>query len=233
MPSSEIGKDKMEGINTILFDWDGTLLDSAGQAFNAFQRTLMDFGIPLETELYERIYSPNWYLMYEDLGFPREKWKEADDQWIRYYGDTRSMLVKGVEAVLNDLSFKGYSLGIVTSGDRNRVSNEIIALNLSQTFSTLICSEDVENKKPHPQGLHLAMKRLGREPRFCCYVGDCPDDIEMGKRANVLTIGIPGRYPASKKLPDSKPDLIFGSLELFVQAMDTLPQFAKSIPAEK
>jgi phosphoglycolate phosphatase-like HAD superfamily hydrolase len=82
----------------------------------------------------------------------------------------------------------------------------------------VICSEDVANMKPHPEGLEIAMKRLRKEPGLCCYVGDSPEDIEMGRRARVLTVGIPSRYPASRKLPASNPDLSFASLEEFMAA---------------
>jgi hypothetical protein len=48
----------------------------------------------------------------------------------------------------------------------------------------------------------------------------------MGRRAHVLTIGIPGRYPASKRLPDSRPDLWFESLDQFLLQLGRLPHFA-------
>ena len=215
-------------IDTVLFDWDGTLIDSAQHAFIAFQKTLIDFGIPIQQQIYERIYSPNWYRMYEDLGLPQEKWKEADDRWIQYYAGASSRMMPGVEAALNELARKGYAIGIVTSGSRERVLGEVNDLKLTDVFRIVICSEDVVNRKPHPEGLQIAMKRLGKEPVACCYVGDSPDDIEMGKRARVLTIGIPGRYPASRRLPNSNPDLYFPSLEHFLLKMETLPHFPRS-----
>jgi len=58
---------KKYGIDTILFDWDGTLIDTADAAFDAFRKALLDLSVPLEYETYVRIYSPNWYSMYEAL----------------------------------------------------------------------------------------------------------------------------------------------------------------------
>jgi beta-phosphoglucomutase-like phosphatase (HAD superfamily) len=86
----------------------------------------------------------------------------------------------------------------------------------------VIGNEDVENKKPHPEGLELAMRRLGKNHKNCCYVGDCPIDIIMGKHAGVLTIGIPGEYPASKSLRDAFPDLWFDSLPQFCESFGLL-----------
>jgi HAD superfamily hydrolase (TIGR01509 family) len=218
----------MELTDTILFDWDGTLVDTAQQAFDAFQKALCCLGIPLDFEIYERIYSPNWYRMYEELDLSRGKWKEADALWIAHYAAEKSRLMPGGEAGLNELSNRNYALGIVTSGTRARVLGEIEALGLAKTFQVVVCSEDVANKKPHPEGLELAMRRMGKEAEACCYVGDSADDIEMGRGARVITVGIPSRYPASRKIRDARPDCFFESLEQFVAAMT-----AASIPVTR
>ena len=83
---------------------------------------------------------------------------------------------------------------------------------LSDIFTTVVCNEDVVHKKPHPEGLLTAMRHLGKEPEVCCYVGDSPDDIEMGRRAKVRTIGIPGSYPNSQRIRNAMPDDCFDSL---------------------
>ena len=72
-------------ITTLLFDWDGTLADSAHLGLAAFQKTFVELGVAFPPEIYEAAYSPNWYSTYEALGLPREKWQAADDLWRRYY----------------------------------------------------------------------------------------------------------------------------------------------------
>jgi HAD superfamily hydrolase (TIGR01549 family) len=202
----------MDSINTILFDWDGTLIDTAPYSFAAFQKAFSDLGFPLEPELYERIYSPNWYNMYAALQLPENRWQEADNLWLQYYEYMRAPLVRDGLYVLNALQNRGYCLGIVTSGSQMRVQREINGFGLSDVFKTVVCNEDVINKKPHPEGLMLALENLEKRPEICCYVGDRPEDIEMGKRAGVRTIGIPGGYPNSQDLPASNPDLCFESI---------------------
>jgi phosphoglycolate phosphatase-like HAD superfamily hydrolase len=200
----------MSHVNTILFDWDGTLIASAPNAFAAFQRALGDLGIALEYELYERIYSPNWYLMYQALQLPAHKWQEADDCWIRHYGhEILAPLVQDGRSTLFELTRRGYCLGIVTSGSRMRVWRELSNLDLAGMFKAVICSEDVLNKKPHPEGLESAMRQLDKRPEECCFVGDSPDDMEMGKRAGIQTIGMLSGYPSSKKLAEAHPDFCF------------------------
>ena len=203
----------MESIDTILFDWDGTLVDSAQFAFDAFRKTLGDFGISLDTGRYEEIYSPNWYSMYESMQLPREQWQEADDLWIRYYGTGIPNLVPGGLQVLRELSARGYCLGIVTSGSRDRVWRELNALGLTGIFRIVMCSDDVVHKKPHPEGLEKAMEWMKKRPEACCYIGDSPDDMEMGRRAHVCTIGILSGYPSSRKLQSARPDFCFQSID--------------------
>lgn len=202
----------MKSIDTILFDWDGTLLDSASIAFRAFRKALADLGITLETELYERIYSPNWYGMYQTLELPEHRWQEADELWTKHYGTTIVPLVEGGRDVLSELTRRGYSLGIVTSGSRVRVLRELAGLELLEMFRAVVCTEDVIQKKPHPEGLTVAMQRLEKKPEFCCYVGDSPMDVEMGKSAGMQTIGIVGDYPSGKMLRSSNPDFCFDSV---------------------
>lgn len=200
-------------IDTILFDWDGTLIDTAQQAFNAFQKTFLEFGVPLDFPTYERVYSPNWRRMYEELRLPCEKWKDADDLWILYYTKENSGLMPGAKTALCELARRNYALGMVTSGTRFRVFRELDAQGLADVFRVVICGDDVVHKKPHPEGLEIAMKKLEKRAEVCCYVGDMPDDVEMGKRARVLTIEIPSRYPASRNPAGVRPDLSCDSLK--------------------
>jgi HAD superfamily hydrolase (TIGR01549 family) len=214
----------MQSIDTILFDWDGTLIDSAQSSFNAFRKALGDLGISIDTGCYEEIYSPNWYNMYELLQLPREQWQEADDLWTRYYGKEIPTLVPGGQHVLRELNDRGYCLGIVTSGGHERVSRELNAVGLAGIFRIVVCSDDVVNKKPHPEGLERAMERMEKRPEVCCYVGDNPDDMEMGRRAHVRTIGILSDYPSSRKLQSVRPDFYFQSIDQLLGCFGPLSQ---------
>jgi len=202
----------MKGVDTILFDWDGTLIDTAPYSFEAFQRTLLDLGITVEIERYEKVYSPNWYSMYQALELPENQWQIADDLWLHHYANVSAPLVQDGRYTLDELRSRGYCLGIVTSGTQSRVRREIDGFGLADIFEAVVCNEDVVNKKPHPEGLARAMSQMGKLSDACCYVGDSPDDIKMGKSANVRTIGILSGYPQSRNLAALKPDLCFESL---------------------
>jgi phosphoglycolate phosphatase-like HAD superfamily hydrolase len=85
-------------------------------------------------------------------------------------------------------------------------------LRLERVFEIVVCNEQMENKKPHPEGLETAMRSLGCSREESGYVGDSPEDIEMGKRANVLTVGVRSAYPTSWKLESQRPDIFLKSL---------------------
>jgi HAD superfamily hydrolase (TIGR01662 family) len=199
-------------ITTLLFDWDGTLADSAGLGLLAFQKTFAELAVAFPLEVYQATYSPNWYATYEALGLPKEKWRTADDLWMKHYGEETAQLIEGVAETLLDLQTKGYRLGVVSSGSENRVCREIERSALSSVFQVVICNEHIVNKKPHPEGLDLALQRLASARSESCYVGDAPEDIQMGKQANVLTIGVRSAYPSSARLLSANPDLYLESL---------------------
>ena len=194
-------------IENLIFDWDGTLVDSAHLGLVAFEKTFSELGITFAHEIYEAKYSPNWYSTYEALGLPKELWQVADDLWIQHYGEQSASLIEGVGETLLSLRTKGYRLGIVSSGSRSRVCREVEQSVLADGFAVIICNEDIVNKKPHPEGLELAMSGMNVEPSKCAYVGDAPEDIEMGRRGNVLTIGVRSAYPSSGRVLAAKPDL--------------------------
>ena len=204
-------------IRTLLFDWDGTLVDSAHLGLAAFEKTFTELGVVFAHDIYEAKYSPNWYSTYEALGLPKDLWHVADDLWLQHYGEQSAPLIEGVGHTLLALHSKGYQLGVVTSGSRSRVCREVEQSVLRDVFSITICNEDIVNKKPDPEGLLLAMQGITVEPSQCAYVGDAPEDIEMGRRGNVMTIGVRSAYPSSTRVLPAKPDLY---LERIAELLD-------------
>lgn len=199
-------------ISTLLFDWDGTLADSAHLGLAAFQKTFAELGVNFGLDVYEATYSPNWYTTYEALGLPKEKWSLADDLWRLHYEKQNAQLVEGAGDTLLALHRKGYRLGVVTSGNEGRVCREIEQSALANLLEVVICNEHVVNKKPHPEGLEIALQRLNSRRTEAAYVGDAPEDIEMGKRANILTVGVHSNYPSSARLLGSAPDIYLESI---------------------
>ncbi|MFI5184118.1 MAG: HAD hydrolase-like protein, partial [Vicinamibacteria bacterium] len=69
---------RTDGFRAILFDWDGTLVDSAEKSYRCYVQVFSAYGIEYDRDAFERTYSPDWYRTYEAVGVPRERWPEAD-----------------------------------------------------------------------------------------------------------------------------------------------------------
>lgn len=212
---------KTHTVTTLLFDWDGTIVDSHQLGLTAFERSFDDLGVSFDHEVYRRVYSPNWYAVYEAMGLPQEKWELADELWIRHYGDQTAQPIAGTKETIEALHRQGYKLGVVSSGSDCRVNREVNELELVGFFDVVVCNEQMHNKKPHPEGLETAMQSLGRRCDESCYIGDSPEDIEMGKRAGTLTVGVRSTYPTNWRLQENKPDLY---LESFCDLVSHFPK---------
>ena len=202
---------RTESISTILFDWDGTLVDSAQLGLVAYEKSFADLGVPFDHDAYRAVYSPNWLTVYEGLGLPKEHWQRADELWTQHYDEQSAKLIKGAGETVAEIRQKGYRLGVVSSGNDCRVNREINELGLGGFFEVVVCHEQIRNRKPHPEGIEVALQQLRVGSMQTAYVGDSPEDIQMGKSANVLTVGVLSAYPTSWKLQSAGPDLYLES----------------------
>lgn len=206
-------------LRAVLFDWDGTLIDSAESTFRAYSRLFQGFGLPFERADFERTYSPDWRRTYVGVGLPRDRWADADAEFVRLYAEAPPGLLPGAADALGRLAAAGLRLGVVTSGDRRRVEADIARTGLDGLFASLVCGTDLRHKKPHPQGLLLGLGELGVEPREAAYVGDSPEDVEMARAAGALSLGVPGGFPNREALVASRPDVLTDSLAEAARAL--------------
>ncbi|HYM62164.1 MAG TPA: HAD family hydrolase [Thermoanaerobaculia bacterium] len=179
----------------VVFDWDGTILDSAEPTYRTYVRLFAHFGIPFGRADFARTYSPNWYRTFRALGVEETLWPEADALWMAYFAEESIALFPGAREALDLLHDHGVTRAIVTSGGRERVSREVDALGVGHHFEQIVFGCDTQHRKPHPEGLHICLDRLGIKPEEAVYIGDSPEDVLMAKAANVRSIAVPGGYP--------------------------------------
>ena len=208
-------------IRAVLFDWDGTLLNSFEADLRAYLSMFQALGIDWTERELAQHYSPNWLRVYRAAKLPRSKWIEADRLWTRAYKSETPPLLAGARRVVRLLAHK-FDLGIVTSGNRPRVRRQLREHQLARYFSACICSEDAAHRKPHPAPLLLALKRLRRDPADCVYVGDTAEDMEMARRAGVRAIGVFGPFPTADRLRAAKPEVLLNSVQ-------ELPRYLRSM----
>lgn len=198
-------------MRAVLFDWDGTLLNSYDADLRAYLTMFRAIGIAWDASDLARHYSPNWYRVYRAARLPRAKWQEADRLWTVAYARENPKLLPGARRVLETLE-RDFALGIVTSGDRRRVRRQLRDFQLAHYFSACVCSQDTLKKKPHPAPLELALRRLRAHPDECIFVGDAPEDVEMARRAGVHSVGVLGPFATAKRIRAAQPNALLSSI---------------------
>jgi phosphoglycolate phosphatase len=202
---------KNKNLQGVLFDWDGTLINSYAADSSAYLAMFREMGIPWGLEELAQNYSPNWYHVYRAAKLPRARWDDADRAWRAQYAKHSPRLIAGARQVLDRLG-RAHHLGLVTSGDRDRVTQQLREFRLTRLFGARVCSGDTPEKKPHPAPLRLALQKLCLKPSASVYVGDSPEDLEMAKRAGVPAIAVLGPFPTEKRLRAARPDFLLESI---------------------
>ena len=151
---------------TVLFDLDGTLIDSGPLILSSFQhatRTVLGREIPDEV-LMENV---GGYGIQAQM---REFDEDLADELVRVYREHNTSVYRrvvsfpGVEPVLESLRSEGRRLGVVTVKGRATVDVTFDVLPLARYFETVVTGDDTERHKPDPQPLLLALERLGASP---------------------------------------------------------------------
>lgn len=174
------------GPDAILFDVDGTLIDTYRLYVESYRRALAPYlgYAPTEAEMLERHPSSELRFLRDWVG--AEHADACHAALCRHYGELHATLAEGayegVREMLSHLRSAGYPLGVVTG--KGRVAWETSSEHLGLgDFAAVVTDADVEHPKPHPEGLRLATGALGLPPRAVLYVGDTLDDLAAGRAA--------------------------------------------------
>jgi phosphoglycolate phosphatase len=203
-------------LRAVLFDWDGTLLDSFQADANAYVQMFRALGVSWNSTKLTQHYSPDWHNVYRAVQLPHERWAEADRLWRVFYRSERPQLQAGARDVVQALAER-FRLGLVSSGSSLRVRSQIRAFGLQPLFAVSVFGDQVPHRKPHPLQLQLAIRQLGFEPSACIYVGDAPEDVQMARRAGVAVVGVLDHSPVPERLRASRPNAL-------IKTISSLPQ---------
>jgi phosphoglycolate phosphatase-like HAD superfamily hydrolase len=181
-------------MEAILFDWDGTLVDSLGAFHRANAAVMEAFGLPFDVIRYRQHYVPDWREMYRRLGIPHDRLDEANTLWQSTFGtdgDTVAAFA-GVADALADLRASGAVLGVVTAGHREVVEPQLERTGLGVWLTVRVFGDDLPVHKPHPEPLRRALSLAGEghRPETSMYVGDAPTDMQMAVTVGARAIGI-------------------------------------------
>lgn len=203
----------LENIKAVIFDLDGTLVDSMWMWRNIDIEYLGRYGIPLPETLQKDIsgmsFSETAVYFKETFGIP-ESLEEIKQTWneMAYYKYTHEVPLKpGVLAFLKRLKAKGIRTGIATSNSRELVEAVVKSLNIGEYLDEIHTSCEVEKGKPAPDIYLLVAECLGVQPEHCMVFEDIPEGILAGLRAGMKVCAVEDAFSLDqtaekKKLAD-------------------------------
>ena len=188
-----LGATYAKPMKAVLFDWDGTLIDTTEHVYEANVEVMKSFGLPpLTRERYGAAFSPNWRRMYAALGVPEHLVEGAADVWHGAYKGHEAELLPGAYPALERLVAAGIPLGIVTAGDRKVVAGQLRRTGVADLIGSAVYGDDAVEQKPDPAPLRRGLAALGHAttPAETAYLGDTLDDVRMARAAGVHAVGI-------------------------------------------
>jgi HAD superfamily hydrolase (TIGR01509 family) len=207
-------------MEAVLFDWDGTLVDSLEGFYQANAVVMAELGIPFDRDRYRVVYTPDWRVFYRRLGVPEPLLESANGRWNEVFRADAAPIAGAREALLA-LATEGHRLGIVTASSHRLLDPQVERFGLGRLLEVRICGDDLPVHKPDPAPLRLALERLGlaERPGSVAYVGDAPDDMRMARAVGSRAIGVRSMLGDGDELRAAGADEVHDSVAGWVAAL--------------
>jgi pyrophosphatase PpaX len=200
----------MKRYDTLLFDLDGTLINSVKLILDSYHHTLRVHGIPARSD-------DDWL---RGVGTPlRVQFADWDDgsgkieelvATYREYNlanhDSMVTLYDGIAEMLHEVRASGYRTALVTSKNRQGALRGLDLTGLTPYLEELVCVDDVVNPKPHPEPVEKAVRLLGTAADRAIFFGDSVHDMHSGRAAGVTTAAVLWGPFGRAHLESSSPD---------------------------
>lgn len=205
----------------VLFDCDGTIIDSNPLIMNAW-RTATDFFLPGKSvtdydiqKYFGRTFDESAMLLAKEFGVDDYILAEIAEVYWRYHNshpeDINGVFPTVTEA-LRSLKAKGVKIGIVTSGLNATCAKELEALGIRNLFDVIVGADDVTESKPNPQPALICCSKLGIAPQEALMIGDSKHDIACGNKAGCTTGMVDWALCDIAKLEgEEKPDMVISN----------------------
>ncbi|QFY43696.1 HAD-IA family hydrolase [Candidatus Methylospira mobilis] len=181
-------------ITSVLFDLDGTLLDTAPDLTGACNEALTSSGYAARSEEGLKPYISGGaaaMLRYAEPDLDDKPFSALLDRMLECYQQNiaqRTRFFDGMDIVLDELDGRGIPWGIVTNKSSRFTLPLLDAMNLTRRTPCIISGDSLPQKKPHPMPLLEACRILAASPGSSVYIGDARRDIEAGRNAGMYTL---------------------------------------------
>mgnify|MGYP000005103244 FL=1 len=216
----------MSPYQLIVFDWDGTLMDSTGHIVNCMQKAIAELDLPslpdsainhiIGLGLNEAVMS-----LYPDadhnlISILADKYREI---WLNHPHDTP--LFDNAVALIQRLSEQDYFLAVATGKSRRGLDKVLTATGLGEFFHATRCADECHSK-PHPQMLEELMDHLGVEKQQTLMIGDTEFDLQMAHNAGAHSLAISHGAHKIETLQACQPKAVVDDLHQVEQWLDNL-----------
>ena len=178
----------------LVFDWDGTLLDSAAAIVGAIQSACDDLGVPAPSDGQARQViglGLRDALQHAVPDLPAERYPQMVERYRHHYlsRDHELLLFSGVEELIGELAGAGFLLAVATGKSRLGLDRALRISGLGQHFHASRCADECFSK-PHPQMLTELMDELSVPPERTLMIGDTTHDLQMARNAGVACLAV-------------------------------------------
>ncbi len=188
----------------LVFDWDGTLMDSVASIVGCMQQAAFDLGLPPVDEATARhTIGMDLRQAMRDLGFAGDEllWDRLVERYRHHWTTTfhdRHQLFDGVAAMLDALADRGYLLAVATGKSRRGLDRDLASTGLAHRFQATRTADEASSK-PHPQMLFDLLGKLGVPAHGALVIGDTTFDLDMATNAGSPAVAIAsGSHPVAE-----------------------------------
>lgn len=211
----------------LVFDWDGTLIDSAAHIAASLQQAFQDLALPMPSTAAARHViglGLQDAMMYLNPGLGPDRYEEVADRYRLHFlaGDSNVELFPAVATGIPALNLEGYLMGVATGKSRRGLDRSLLATGLAPYFHASRCADE-GFPKPHPDMLHAVMDMLGAVPERTLMIGDTTHDLQMAQNAGVAAVAVSYGAHVLSDLESMRPLCCVGS---FAELMQWLKQNA-------
>lgn len=208
----------------ILFDLDGTLVDSVPDLAAAIDAMMQTLGLPLRGEAQVREWVGNGMerlvrraLVGRLTGEPEETlFRQAFplfQELYHHHNGASSRLYPGATETLEQLRIAGYPLGCITNKAHQFTLPLLHALGIESCFRIVLSGDSLPEKKPHPLPLLHAAQQLGAAPENSLMVGDSVNDVRAARAAGFRVFCVSYGYNHGRNIREAQPDAVIDTLQ--------------------
>ncbi|WP_337956436.1 MULTISPECIES: HAD-IA family hydrolase [Shewanella] len=183
---------KEKAFDLVIFDWDGTLMDTVGKIVSCMQNVAQELMLPIPSEQQVRdVIGLSLPQIMPILFADHQNHQQIIDCYRRHHlaSELLTPLFDGVELLIRNLFDAGYHLAIATGKGRQGLDNVLALTGLGDYFHATRCADDAQSK-PHPEMLYSLLAHFDVTADRAIMIGDSIHDLAMANNAGMASIGV-------------------------------------------